>query len=257
MGTPAALRAYEHHLLSYRRIWKGTLFFSFANPTLFLAAMGLGLGTLVGTSDALGGVPYKSFVAPGLLAAAAMQLGTNEAMWPVMGAFKWQRLYFAQVATPLRPVDAAVGHLLYIATRIAATVVVFWLVMLAFGTIESPWAVLAPLAALLCGVAHATPVMAFTASREQEGTAFSSLNRFVITPLFLFSGTFFPVAQLPAWIRPVAYATPLWHGVTLCRGLTLGTATLVASFGHAGYLAMWAVAGMLLANRLYSRRLAA
>jgi len=257
MGTAPALRAFEHHLLAYRRIWRGTAFFSFANPVLFLTAMGLGLGSLVdrGTHAGIGPAGYVSFLAPGLLAASAMQLGANEAMWPVMGAMKWQKIYFAQVATPLRPADAAAGHLLFMALRVAIAAAVFLVVMVAFGAVHSAWALLAFPAAVLCGMAHAAPIAAFSASRQSEGTAFASLNRFVLTPLFLFSGTFFPVTQLPAGLRPVAWFTPLWHGVSLCRGLTLGSITAAAALGHAAYLGAWVALGTWAAVAVYTRRL--
>ncbi|HEX9260433.1 MAG TPA: hypothetical protein VF855_12915, partial [Acidimicrobiales bacterium] len=181
--TAPVLRALEYHWLNYRRVWRGTMLFSFANPTLYLAAMGLGLGSLVDSGDgqsSLGGVSYAAFLAPGLLAASAMQLAANESMWPVMGGMKWQRTYVAQTATPLEPADAARGHLLFIALRALLTASVFAIVMVAFGTAESPGLVLAVPAAALCAMAHATPITAFSAAQEKETSAFASLNRFVI-----------------------------------------------------------------------------
>jgi lipooligosaccharide transport system permease protein len=254
MATPMPLRAFEAHLVNYRRVWRGSLTFTFVNPLLFLAAMGLGLGTIVAPID---GIPYKSFIAPGLLAASAMQLGVSEALWPVMSAIKWQRTYFAQVASPLRPADAALGHLVFIGFRVFMSTIVFLVVMVAFGTVESPWAVLAPLVATLCGVTHAALTMCFSASREDDAGGFASFNRFVVTPLFLFGGTFFPVTQLPPLLRLVAYVTPLWNGVALCRSLTVGTVTAGAAVVHLAVMGLWLTAGITLFLSIYQRRLAA
>jgi lipooligosaccharide transport system permease protein len=253
MATPAPVLAFESHWVNYKRIWRGTAFFTFANPAMFLAAMGLGLGTLVAPID---GIPYKAYIAPGLLAAAAMQVGANDGLWPVMAAIRWQRTYYAQTATPLEPKDAADGHLLFIAFRSLLTTVAFFVVMLAFGTVESPWGVLAPLVAMLCGVAFAAPTMAFSASQKSEGTSFSAYTRFVITPLFLFGGAFFPISQLPAVLRPIAWVTPLWHAVEVCRHLTTGSPDPMADTLHLAVLLAWVVGGVLLSHRVYRQRLA-
>jgi lipooligosaccharide transport system permease protein len=109
-------------------------------------------------------------------------------------------------------------------------------------------------AAVLTGLAFATPIEAFAVTR-QNTNGFAMLFRFAMIPLFLFSGTFFPVSQLPAWIRPVAYLTPLWHGVALCRSLALGDATVAGVLTHVGYLLAFALAGLVLAQRCYRRRL--
>jgi lipooligosaccharide transport system permease protein len=108
--------------------------------------------------------------------------------------------------------------------------------------------------AVLTGLAFATPIEAFAISLDKE-QSFSLWYRFGLIPLFLFSGTFFPVTQLPGWVRPLAYITPLWHGVALCRSLSLGTASAGAAFGHVAYLAALAAAGIALGQRNYRRRL--
>jgi lipooligosaccharide transport system permease protein len=131
---------------------------------------------------------------------------------------------------------------------------VFLAVMAAFGTIRSAWVLAALPVAVLTGLAFATPIEAFAISLDKE-QSFSLWYRFGLIPLFLFSGTFFPITQLPAWIRPVAYLTPLWHGVALCRALSLGTADLGGSLVHVGYLAAVTAAGVAWGNRTYRRRL--
>ena len=183
-----------------------------------------------------------------------MQTAANESTYPVMGAIKWIRTYHAMLATPLRVGDVLAGHLLWIAVRILTIAAVFLVVMAAFGATESWLALLVVPAGLLTGLAFAAPIAAFAASQENDQT-FAALFRFVIIPMFLFSGTFFPVSQLPVGLRPVAYLTPLWHGVDLCRSLALGRASVGMTALHIAYLALWVAAGCALASVAYRRRL--
>jgi len=251
-----ALRAYQYSLLAYKRTWRGSLTTTFLYPVLYLAAIGVGLGHLIdhGSNRAMGGVPYLWFLAPGLLAGTAMQIGTNESTYPVMSGIKWLKTYFAMLATPLEVTDVLYGHLLWILTRVAMASGVFLAVMAAFGTVPSAWAVAAFPAAVLTGAAFAAPVMAFSATRETD-QSFVVLYRFGIVPLFLFSGTFFPVAQLPGWLQVVARCTPLSQGVSLCRGLVLGHLGGWDALGHAGYLLAMLAGGVLAARATYRRRL--
>jgi lipooligosaccharide transport system permease protein len=254
-----AVREFRYWLTNYRRTWRGSIYSSVLNPVLYLAAMGLGLGRLVdahGTAR-LGGVGYLAFLAPGLLAASAMQAGIEESTYPVLGSVKWRRTYYAAAASPLRPADIFHGHLLFTTMRLAMNAATFLAVMAAFGAIASPWALAALPVAVLTGLAFAAPVEAWAITVTKD-TSFALVFRFGLIPLFLFSGTFFPVTQLPAWIRPLAYATPLWHGVALCRSLSLGEVgrgTLGPALLHVGYLALLAGASVAAGNRTYRRRL--
>lgn len=255
MRAALTLRALGYWAYQYKRTWRGTVVTSVLNPVLFLAAMGVGLGTYVGHGHrGLGGVSYLVFLAPGLLAANAMQTAAGEATWPVRGAIKWVRTYHAMLATPLRVADVLLGHLLWIIVRITLVSAVFFAIMAAFGGVRSPSALLALPAAVLTGVAFTAPIMAFAAAVDRE-SGLSTIFRFGIIPLFLFSGTFFPVDQLPAPIRPLAYVTPLYHGVSLCRSLALGTATAGAAAVHVGYLLALIAVGVWLARLTYRRRL--
>jgi len=248
-----SLRAYEYWLAVYRRVWRGTIFTSVLNPVLYLGALGVGLGKLVNSGANPLGVPYLDFVAPGLLAAVGMQIATIESSFPVRGAIRWNRQYHAMLATPLRVRDLVTGHLLYVATRVAIASAVYLAVIAGFGAVRSPLAVLAWPVVVLVGLAFAAPVSALSAWAENE--IFNPLFRFAITPMFLFSATFFPVTRLPHGLRDLAYVTPLWHGVDLVRHLTLGTATLGLSLLHVAYLALWFLAGVALARRAYAGRL--
>ncbi|HVX20943.1 MAG TPA: ABC transporter permease [Acidimicrobiales bacterium] len=252
--TPLWLRAVGYWAYQYKRTWRSSITTSFLYPVLYLAAMGVGLGSLIDRhAHLVDGVPYLDFVAPGLLAATAMQIGANESMYPVMAAIKWVRTYLAMLATPLRVVDVLRGHLAWIGIRLATVSAIYLVVVAAFGVVRSPLAVLALPAAVLSGLAFAAPIAAFAATQEKD-VGFTSIYRLVLVPLFLFSGTFFPVAELPGWLQPVAYATPLYHGVDLCRGLVLGTAG-PGTLWDVAYLVTVAAAGYVAATVTFRRRL--
>lgn len=256
-AAPLALRSFEYWLFQYKRTWRGSVISTILFPVLFLASMGLGLGTLV-DSSASGGVEghsYLVFLAPGLLAATAMQTAVTESTYPVMGAIKWIKTYHAMLATPLGVLDVLVGHLLYIGVRVLIGSTVFLAVMTAFGAVDGPLALLTLPAALLTGLAFATPVVAYSAVLDND-FGFAVLLRFVVVPLFLFGGVFYPVSQLPLVLEQLAYLTPLWHGVALSRDLALGTATVGATLLHVAYLSVWVVVGFAFAARNYQRRLA-
>ena len=251
-----AVREFRYWLTNYRRTWRGSIYSSVLSPLLYLGAMGIGLGKLVdahGTAR-LGGLSYLAFLAPGLLAAAAMQAAVEESTYPVLGSVKWRRTYYAAAASPLRPADLFHGHLLFTTMRLAMNSAIFLAVMAVFGAVSSPWALAALPAAVLTGLAFAAPVEAWAITVAKD-TSFALIFRFGMIPLFLFSGTFFPITQLPAWLRPLAYATPLWHGVALCRSLTLGTASPGGALAHVAYLVAVAAVSIAAGNRSYQRRL--
>jgi len=253
-----SFRAFQCWLTRYRRIWRSSIWSSVLGPICYLGALGFGLGTLVDkhSTASLGGVSYLAFVAPAILASGAMNTAMGEASYPVFGSIKWNRIYIGAQASPLRPADIFRGHLMFMAMRIAMNAAVVIVVMWAFGAIRSAWVVLAYPAAVLTGLAFAAPIAAWAVMVKVE-TSFNYLFRFVMMPLMLFSGTFFPLSQLPAGLRALAYATPLWHGVALCRAFSLGTAASdpAGMGGHAAYLAVLAAVGIWAGARTYRRRL--
>jgi lipooligosaccharide transport system permease protein len=254
-SRPPSLRALGYYAYAYRRTWRSSLATSFIYPVLYLTAMGVGLGSLINQHvHTVDGVSYLDFVAPGLLAATAMQIGSNESMYPVMAAIKWIRTYFAMLATPLGVDDVLVGHLAWVALRLGLVSTIYLGVMAAFGVVLSPWAVLALPAAVLTGLAFAAPISAFSATQEND-LGFTTLYRFGLIPLFLFSGTFFPVNQLPGWMQVLARLTPLYHGANLCRSLCLGQVSGGSPAVDVAYLAALGTLGWLLARRTYRRRL--
>jgi lipooligosaccharide transport system permease protein len=226
-------------------------------PVFYLGALGVGLGSLVNRhgSASLGGVSYLAFVAPAILASSAMNTAMGEASYPVFGCVKWNKLYIAAQASPLRPADIFRGHLMFMIMRIAMNAAIVTALMWAFGAAKSAWVMLAWPAAVLTGLAFAAPIAAWAVTLKIE-TSFAYLFRFGLMPLMLFSGTFFPLSQLPGWLRPLAYATPLWHGVALCRALSLGTGLdPLTALGHVAYLAVLSAVGIWAAARTYRRRL--
>ena len=249
-------RVFEHRLATYKRTFRASIFSSFVSPVLFLTAMGIGLGGYVSNDAALGGVPYLVFLAPGLLAATAMQSASFEGTFPIMGGLVWNKVFHAMYATPITPRDIALGNLLWIAARLTLITAIFTYVIVLFGAAESPLIILAIPAAVLTGMAFAGPIAAFAATQKTP-SKFASIFRFVITPLFLFSGTFFPISTLPAALQALAWLTPLFHGVALTRGLSLGTITddPVAAVIHVVYLTALATVGAILTVRMISRRL--
>jgi len=256
MATSGSLLFVERSARVYRRTWRGSVISTFMNPVLYLLAMGLGLGSLV---DDGGGTTqldfdYLTFLAPGLLAAATMMTAAGESLYPVMAGMKWNKYYHDALATPISIRNLVVGHFGWVAIRILFTAVVFTGVMVAFGTISPATALLVLPPSVLGGMAFAGPISAYAAQLENE-TGLSSLFRFVITPLFLFSGTFFPIEQLPDWMVPVAYVTPLWHAVETTRGLALGIETAWAPALHYAVLIVFLVVGAIIADRLFHRRL--
>jgi lipooligosaccharide transport system permease protein len=250
------LRVLEYFALLLRRTFRGTLFTSFASPLLYLVAMGYGLGSLVdrGSSSGLGGVPYVQFIAPGVLVATAMQTGVGDASYPVLGAIKWARQYHAMLATPIGVGDVVVGHLAAIVLRSLLSAVVFLVVAAVVGAVPSWTGVLALVAVLLVTLAYAGPMFAIS-TRAENDTTFNLVFRLGLVPMFLFSGTFFPVEQLPGWMHPVAYVIPLWHGSSLARDATLGTLHGWADLGHVAYLLLWVAGGLWLAVRGLRRRM--
>ena len=250
-------RVVEHHLLVYRRTWRGTLFSTFLNPILFLAAIGIGLGTFVDDANPAGidGITYLAFLAPGLLVAQAMQTAAFESTYPVMAGIRWLKTYVAMILSPLGTRHVAVGQLIWTGLRVTFGASVFALVMVVFGAIEPARAILLLPVAALTGLAFAAPIQAFAAAQRNDNP-FASLFRFVIMPMFIFSGTFFPVSQLPELLQVVAYLTPLWHAVALARAIALDVIDPILALVNVAYLSALVVLGLVASFRTFGRKLA-
>ncbi len=256
MATPIALRVLEGHARSYRHTWRGTTIGAIVTPVLFLAAMGLGLGQLVDADRGgpIGEVGYLAWLTPGLLAASAMQAGAADGTFPVLGGTRWVKTYHTAVASPVRPRDLHLGNLLWATIRISVIGTVFVVVAAAFGAVPLHRGLLALGPAVLTGVAFCAVLSAGVVLLVRD-QFLAGLNRFVVVPLFLFSGTFFPVEQLPPAAAAVARVLPLWHGVELTRALALGTQPAMAWQLHLGVVVLLLVAGVAVGARTFDRRL--
>ena len=256
--TPAPLRIIYRDTVFYRRIWKANLVSSFLQPMLYLVGFGVGVGALVdqgaGPAELPGGVSYFAFYSTALLATTAMFTSSQEALWPTMDGFQWSEAYRAMVATPLTPGDVAASLTLYYGCRAAIGATGVAIVLSVFGETRSWGLIPAIAAAVLTGLAFAVPLSASTASRTTDNS-FPAILRFGLIPMFLFSGAFFPIEQLPGWLQPLAWVTPLFHGVELCRGAVLGGLGAGAAASHVFVLGAYVVAGAVAGRITFDRRL--
>jgi len=255
VSTPPVIRVMEREARVFARLWRGLVLSTVVSPVLFLAAMGLGLGGLVKAhTGTVAGLSYLDFVAPGLMVASAMQIAANEAMWPVLGGVKWVSNFHAAVATSITAGEVAVGYVLWIVVRAVGASIVFLVVAALLGAVPSAWGVLAVPAAALCAAAFAAPLCAYSVRLDSD-VSFPVIFRVGVLPLFLFSGTFFPISQLPSGLRPLAALSPLWHGVELARGASTGTLHLGADIVHVLVLLSCVAGGLLWSRRTFTRRL--
>ena len=236
---------FERNLLSYKEMW--TIILSgFFEPVFYLLSLGYGLGGYVGDVVVDGvALEYAVFVAPGLLAASAM----NGAFYDATNVFwkmRYQKLYDSILATPLGPKDVAVGETTWAVFRGLIYAVGFFAVILALGLVESWWAMLALPATVFIALAFAgAGIAAVTYMRSWQD--FDILN-LAILPMFLFSATFFPLSTYPDWLGTVIQLTPLYHGVDLLRALTTGTVGS-GQLVNVAYLTVLGLVGMWIASR--------
>ena len=256
-GWAYRARVWEYLMRSFRPYVISTLGESIGAPVLYLLAMGWGLGTLVNRNgtDALGGVSYLRFIAPALLCAAALQIAMGEASYSTFSRFKWTRIWWGIIASPIRPAQIADAQLLFIATRLTITSTVYYLVLLVFHAAGGLLGLLMIPAAVLCAMACAALVVALSATMDDEGGSFNLLFRFGVIPMTLFSGSFFPITQLPWAVRWLAMISPLWHGNELARSAALARGSGWQIAGHLAYLLALLVIGIALSHRQFRRRL--
>ena len=256
--TPPPVRVWEVQLRTYRAVWKSNVLSSFVQPLLYLLGMGLGVGALVdngsNSDELLGGLTYFEFLAPALLATSAMMVSSSEGTWPVLLGFKWGRSFHAAAATPLSPSQIMGGVAMWQVTKALITSSGVAVALCLFPETRT-WNLVPAVAFAVCtGIAFSGPLTAWTATREVENS-FPTIQRFIITPLFLFGGAFYPIDQLPEWLETVAKLTPIWHGVELCRDSVNGQLEVDAAALHVAYLLSFAIVGWLLAARTFGKRL--
>ena len=246
VGGRGSLFLVERHALVYRHTW--LVFVSgVVEPLFYLLSIGVGLGKLVGSVHGPGGpVTYAAFVAPALLASASMNGALFDSTFNVFFRLKYEKLYDAALATPMRAGDVALGEISWALLRGALYAVAFLVVMAAMGLVHSWWAVAALPAAVLTGFAFAAGGMACTTyMRTWQDFEFITL---ATLPMFLFSTTFYPLSVYPRPLQYVVECTPLYQSVVLLRDLTLGIVG-PGLLWNAAYLAVLGVIGLLVAGR--------
>lgn len=255
LGRWPLARAVEREMRVFSKLWRGTIFSTFLSPVLFLLAMGVGVGGMVDErSGGVAGLNYLAFVVPGIMAASAMQTAAGDSLWGVMAGMKWIRFFHGMVATPLRPADVYGGKVAWLGMRIALSSSIFLCIAALFGGVLSPLGVLAIPATVLTAVAFSSAIAAWSATQQVDKN-FAIVFRMGVIPLFLFSGTFFPVDQLPDAFEPLSRLSPLYYGVDLCRMFTTGQPRWGDALINVTVLAAIVVVGWHFGTRTWTRRL--
>ena len=247
IGSRRSLRLVERNLYVYRHGWL-VLLSGFFEPLFYLLSIGFGLGALIGTIQGPGGteIPYQLFVAPALLGTASMNGAINESTFNFFFKLHYDKTFSSILATPLSAGDIAVGELVWALIRGGLYSVGFMVVLFVLGLIRSPWVVLAVPSALLIGFAFGAVGMAATSFMKTWQDF--DLIQLVVLPLFLFSGTFYPIETYPEVLRVIVQLTPLYQGVDLIRSLAVGALSPVLIV-HVVYLSVCGFAGLYIVSR--------
>ncbi|MFL5867780.1 MAG: ABC transporter permease [Thermoleophilaceae bacterium] len=251
-SVPAATRVWRRNFKVFSKVWKGALLPQFFDPLFYLLALGFGLGTYLATVN---GIPYKQFVGAGLMSSAVMWAATFETTWNIFFKMEETRLYDSVLSTPVEVQDLVLAEMAWAATRAVIYGTTFTVIVAAFGLVDSPWAVLTPLFLALGGACFGMLGLTFT-SLIKTMDWYSFYYTLFITPLFLFSGIFYPLTRLPDWVHVIAWFTPLYHLVQITRGLVLGPDAL-SVLGNALWLLVVIVALFPIPVRALRRRLVA
>jgi lipooligosaccharide transport system permease protein len=256
-GARFILEARIHSMLKFFWVIASV---SILNPLLYLISIGVGIGTLISNNlgpHGIDGVKYLTFIAPALLATSAMQGAMDEVVFPTLNGFKWGRVFFGMNATPQTGSSIAGGVFLGALLRTTLSVTTYSIFLYFFGAMNSPQALFSIPIAILSGASFGAVTLALAAHTENEDLFFTVMGRFIIGPMFLFSGTFYPLDTLPLVLQFFGWISPLWHATELGRWATYGhhiPGSMVAI--HFGFLAIMLISGLFFAFRQFSRRLA-
>jgi len=257
----AWLHVTEARVRNMMKWWGSIAAFGLGNPVLYLFSVGIGIGALVdknGSASQLGGVSYLTFLAPALLASAAIQAYQDETSFPVMEGFLWDKNFFAMNSTPITARDIVNGVMASALLRTLVTVAIYEGVLLAFGAITFDVVLPMFFSAILAGAAFGAVMMAVTTFVKEDDGFFAIVGRFIIAPMMMFSGTFYPLESMPVYLQWVGWISPLWHGTDLGRTISYGSPQQGwITISHWIYLALWLVVGLNLAYRQTAKRLAA
>jgi lipooligosaccharide transport system permease protein len=247
-----ALRVWRRNVRVFSKIWKQGLLPQFFDPLFYLMAMGFGLGTYLARVN---GIPYREFIAPGLVASSVMWAASFETTWNIYFKMEEKRLYDAILATPVEVPDLVTGEVAWAATRSIVYGTTFLIIVTAFGLIGSPWALAVPPFLALGGACFGMLGISFSALAPRVDL-YSYYFTLFVTPMFLFSGIFYPFDKLPDWVGVVAWFTPLYHLVNITRALILHP-DLSTVLGNALWLFVLAAALFVVPVRAMRRRLVA
>lgn len=240
--------------------WLGAIVaFGLGNPVLYLLSVGIGIGALVdansGGNNPLG-VPYLTFLAPALLATAAIQAAMDETTFPTMQGFIWDKSFFSMISTQLMGRDIVGGIMIASSVRCILNTVIYEAVLLAFGAITIESVFVLTFSAIFAGVSFAAVMLAVTSFVKQDDGFFAIVGRFIIAPMFMFSGTFYPLEGLPIYLQWIGWISPVWHATNLGRNLSYGHPVepwLLAV--HVLFLGALLVVAMIVATRKFNSRL--
>ncbi|XWO17572.1 ABC transporter permease [Paenarthrobacter nitroguajacolicus] len=248
----------EQVLRVMRNYGWSVILYSVGQPVAYLFAMGVGLASLVDANSeaAFGGVSYLEFVAPALLVSAAVMTASGEFSYPIMDGFKWRRVFYGPHASPLTPQQIASGHIMASSLRFLLQSLVYFVVVAMFGASPSPWGWVSAIVATVAALSFGLPLMAYAASIKQDKGQFALVQRFIVMPLFLFSGTFFPLDSLPIAVRWIGWISPVWHGTELGRVFTYGMdENPLLTITHVVFLLATATVGWILVRRQFVKRM--
>ncbi len=248
------------HRLRVMRAYAQTVFLTaIGNPLLYLYALGVGLATLVDSNlgaGAIEGVSYLAFVAPALLCSTAITVAGEEFSYPIMLGYKWNPVFYGMNASPIQPGQIINGVVISVFIRMFVTCAFFYLFMLVFGAIPSPVGFLVIFASLLTGIAFGAVLMGYVSTLTEDTGQIAMVMRFVILPMTLFSGTFFPLSVLPIYLQWIGWISPLWHGTELSRVFAYGMREPIwLTVLHVVYLSALLAIGWVWARRVAVRRL--
>ena len=251
----------EYRLRNMSKWFGAIVAFGLGNPVLYLLSVGIGIGALVdnvsGGDNPLG-VPYLTFLAPALLATAAIQSAMDETIFPTMQGFLWDKSFFSMIATQLMGRDIVGGIMIASSIRCIFNTITYGLVLVLFGAIGIESLFVLVVAAIFAGISFAAVMLAVTSFVKQDDGFYAIVGRFVIAPMFMFSGTFYPLDSLPIYLQWIGWISPVWHATNLGRNLSYGLEVepwLLAV--HVLFLGALLVASMIVATKKFNARLSA
>lgn len=236
ISWPLVTRVFGRNFRVFLKTWKANIMFNFIDPILYLWAMGFGLGVYI---TKIHGIPYINFLAPGLIASSAMFSTTYEMTYDSFTRMSYHKTFHAMVATPVSMDDVVMGEIVYGTFKGVLYGTVFLFVTLLFGLVKSPLALLVPIPLAFMALAFSILSLLWT-SVAPNYDSFGYFFTLLISPMFLFSGIFFPIETLPEGVRVLSWLTPLYHAVEVIRPLVLGIPTMKV-IGHLSWLAAFSI----------------